>query len=627
MIDQRCIILAVFLLFTSSLFAQEDKSKQFVAQKELSRAEAMKATDPNAAIKIIESFLRQKRKKKNRNLEAEAYMLLGDIYMETGQQDGAKERYEQAALLLGEINAPHLRVRNYSTLGNLYLDEGNIKLAHENFSNCLRMKASQSTLMKCEVGMANLDFVTANYERSLEKYNAILDKHTPLLDSLTLAKIEARKTQIFVAQKRLPEARLSYNSSQNSFPNSYPVLEKDYVVIEEATDSILNNTKNIEDKIQLRQENLDYKQNRNFSSNAIISEQLELADLYLEKGEVKEAEKYVNASKSLVEKEVDPEQKARVFKKSSEVSKRRGALREAVEDFSNYTSASEKTIEKKERELKNKIKILRNQSNIDILEKDAQLEEKEALLLQNQIETQKLLIGFLAVLLLAALISFYFIMKNVRAKRKANTLLLLKSLRTQMNPHFIFNALNSVNNYIARNDERAANKFLTKFSRLMRMVLDYSQKDFIPFEDEMQLIELYLDLEHSRFRDKFDFTIEKKGTDDFVDVEIPPMLIQPFIENAVWHGLRYKTGKGHLKLSIRKTKDAIEIVIEDDGIGREKSKAIKTKNQKKYRSTGMKNVDKRIALVNEIYGKNYKIEVTDLLGNVEEPGTRVKIKL
>ncbi|MCB0530536.1 MAG: histidine kinase, partial [Saprospiraceae bacterium] len=169
--------------------------------------------------------------------------------------------------------------------------------------------------------------------------------------------------------------------------------------------------------------------------------------------------------------------------------------------------------------------------------KDFDLEEKEQALLQSQVRNQQLIIIFLCLLLLGATISLYFIVKNVRRRRQANQLLLLKSLRTQMNPHFIFNALNSVNNFISRNDERAANKFLSNFARLMRMVLDHSQKDFISFEEEVDLLELYLELEHFRFRDKFDYTFEKSPDIDYAAIDLPPMLLQPFVENAIWHGL------------------------------------------------------------------------------------------
>ena len=151
-----------------------------------------------------------------------------------------------------------------------------------------------------------------------------------------------------------------------------------------------------------------------------------------------------------------------------------------------------------------------------------------------------------------------------------------------MNPHFIFNALNSVNSFIATNDERTANKYLSDFSQLMRSVLENSEQDFIPLEKEIDLLELYTKLEHFRFKDKFDYSITVDENVKVNEFQIPPMLLQPYIENAVWHGLRYKQEKGKLEINIaQKTKDEITITIIDDGVGREKSKALKTENQQK----------------------------------------------
>ena len=216
--------------------------------------------------------------------------------------------------------------------------------------------------------------------------------------------------------------------------------------------------------------------------------------------------------------------------------------------------------------------------------------------------------------------------KSNQQKKITNNLLALKSLRSQMNPHFIFNALNSVNSFIAQSDERAANKYLTDFSTLMRAVLENSEKDFIPLSREIELLSLYLKLEHARFREKFDYTLE---IDEKVNVDaffIPPMLLQPYIENAVWHGLRYKKDKGHLEVKLlQKDKETLLITITDDGIGRQKSRELKTKNQLLQRSKGMNNVSSRIAILNDMYKDKLSVKVTDLHEN--GAGTQVVLEL
>ena len=132
-----------------------------------------------------------------------------------------------------------------------------------------------------------------------------------------------------------------------------------------------------------------------------------------------------------------------------------------------------------------------------------------------------------------------------------------------MNPRFIFNALNSVNHFISQNDERTANKFLSEFSRLMRLVLENSQEDFISLQKEEEIISLYVKLEHYRFRDKFDYQIHLDENLNKETLELPPMLIQPYIENAVWHGLRYKESKGNLDVHIGKDAQGLKVEILD----------------------------------------------------------------
>jgi LytS/YehU family sensor histidine kinase len=199
-------------------------------------------------------------------------------------------------------------------------------------------------------------------------------------------------------------------------------------------------------------------------------------------------------------------------------------------------------------------------------------------------------------------------------------------MRSQMNPHFIFNALNSVNSFIAVNDERNANRYLSEFSVLMRSVLENSDEDFIPLTKEVELLELYVKLEHNRFKDKFDYKIKVDENINLEQFSIPPMLLQPYIENAIWHGLRYKKEKGNLEISInQKNNETLLISIIDDGIGRKKSQELKTNNQLKQKSKGMNNIKNRIAILNDMYKDRVSVVVADVLENGE--GTKVTLLL
>ncbi|MDF2453473.1 MAG: regulator of cell autolysis, partial [Bacteroidota bacterium] len=231
---------------------------------------------------------------------------------------------------------------------------------------------------------------------------------------------------------------------------------------------------------------------------------------------------------------------------------------------------------------------------------------------------------FLIASLVILILLMGVIFKYSLAVKTQNKKISLQSLRREMNPHFIFNSLNSVNQFIAQNKEMEANKYLTSYSSLMRNMMENSSKDFILLQKEIEQLKKYLELEHLRFNDKFDYKIEIDESIDTDSVSIPNMLLQPHLENAIWHGLRYKEMKGFLLLMIKNHPDYIEISIEDDGIGIEKSKQLKTDNQKVHQSIGIKNINERIALLNDLY----KLKIVCLINTKpDHTGTIVVLRI
>jgi two-component system sensor histidine kinase YesM len=274
--------------------------------------------------------------------------------------------------------------------------------------------------------------------------------------------------------------------------------------------------------------------------------------------------------------------------------------------------------------------ILRDSSMIDQKvfqakeERIEQLEKERALqgqlLLQTRNWNYGIIVFFLVLLVASAFLLWSFMKVRMQNKRIA-----LQSLRREMNPHFIFNSLNSVNGFIAQNDEIKANKYLTSYAQLMRTNMEVSSKDFIPLDRELDLLRKYLELEHLRFGQHFDFEIQVPDDIPTEDFAIPGFLIQPHLENAIWHGLRYKKEKGTLVLSLKKSGKALLVSIEDNGIGIEESKKLKTENQKSHGSRGFSNILERIELLNGLYGFKIKLEVHSPI--VENSGTRVEYVL
>lgn len=205
----------------------------------------------------------------------------------------------------------------------------------------------------------------------------------------------------------------------------------------------------------------------------------------------------------------------------------------------------------------------------------------------------------------------------------------MNMLRAQMNPHFIFNSLNSINNFILKNDPRNASGYLTKFSRLMRMILDNSRTEWVTLENELNALDLYIQLESIRFDNRFQYRLHLDEEIDPARVIIPPLIIQPYVENAIWHGLLYREQPGGtLLLEIKRVKDQLRIKVADNGIGRAASAEMRSKSALKKKSHGMKITGERLEIVNMTYDANTSIEVEDLYDHHQHAcGTSVLITL
>jgi putative methionine-R-sulfoxide reductase with GAF domain len=207
----------------------------------------------------------------------------------------------------------------------------------------------------------------------------------------------------------------------------------------------------------------------------------------------------------------------------------------------------------------------------------------------------------------------------------------LTALRAQMNPHFIFNALNSVQQYILQGNVIEANKYLSKFSKLQREILNNSSQNFISLQKEMAMLGLYLELEQLRFAEKFTYSITKDETIDEEEIKIPPMIIQPFIENAIWHGLMPKTGERFVKVDFSLPKeDQLVCSITDNGIGREAALRLRNANSTDvpHQSRGLSLVYDRLKILQAQYGKPFTATTTDLTNaDGTSNGTRVTLSI
>ncbi|HQS55682.1 MAG: histidine kinase, partial [Bacteroidetes bacterium 24-39-8] len=203
------------------------------------------------------------------------------------------------------------------------------------------------------------------------------------------------------------------------------------------------------------------------------------------------------------------------------------------------------------------------------------------------------------------------------------------ALRAQMNPHFIFNCLNSIKLYTLENDSLTASEYLTKFSQLIRLVLENSRSEKVTLQKELETLRLYIELEAMRFKDKVRYHINVVPHIDQQYIEIPPLLLQPYVENAIWHGLMHKPDGGNIIIDISQPSEyLLHIEISDNGIGREMAKLHKSKSATRQKSFGLKMTSERLDAINYIYQTNTEVKIIDITDtNGEAIGTKVIIEI
>jgi sensor histidine kinase YesM len=245
------------------------------------------------------------------------------------------------------------------------------------------------------------------------------------------------------------------------------------------------------------------------------------------------------------------------------------------------------------------------------------------------------LLLMLSIVAAAVYLVFRIRVRSVRARAKQQTEYDVKmnemennALRTQMNPHFIFNSLNTINAFINSNDKKQANEYISKFSRLIRLILDHSRQKRVSLSEELEALSIYVQIEQIRFSNKFDYMLQIDTDIDAAEVEIPSLMIQPFVENAILHGLLPLESGGKLTMSLVKEAHILRCEITDNGIGRERAMKEKQAMPKKQKSHGLDITLKRIELFNKENGFNGGTEVIDLKDNNGNPaGTKVIIRL
>ena len=611
---------------------------------ELREVERNLAQNPEEVIKRLDGLIKYAIQEDLQESLSFSYYLMGSAYKELRQPQLAlhfmalaKENYDKPVTTSKNIKGEELKgpkeAKNrkatlpnkyYLEMGEIYMQLGEYIKANE-WLTTYKNKVNDPVL-EGEVNylIAQNWYALENYTEAIVLYQQLLEEEIQAQNEIQMRVCYSRLAACYISLDDTEQGLLYYNKSihgVNELQQQDAKSFSDYNTIsknKEVVTNALRKQNKLAEEAEIRSEAL------NIIDDSM--EYLRLAQVYLKAGNLEDSENsldqyFDNISYNLIDaKEIE------VIKEMALNLKNRNNHQKALQYLLMYENLSDT--------IRNRLLALERTSNrlgatgyqnslqLEILRKNKEISDNTINLLMRQsalkeenLKSQKTIIFLLAAFILIVMGALAYIIKVSQQRRIANQQLALRSLRTQMNPHFIFNALNSVNSFISVSDEHAANKFLTEFSTLMRIVMENSEHDFIPLTKEIEILKIYLELEHFRFKDKFDYKLHIDHSVDMDDLVIPPMMIQPYIENAIWHGLRYKDSSGNLDVQLSYQENTLKVEVKDDGIGRLKSKEIKTKNQRKTSSTALKNIQERVHLFNHLHQLQVDVEITDLHEN------------
>lgn len=602
----------------------KSRSSQGSITQLLRDAELTKSANPAQALNYVQEALGMSLAQADALNEARCYLLIGEINEQINEWTLALENYTKAyqRLAVRYASTPDY-ARTLRGLGNTYLKMANYDKALDYYRQTLALRLTDTEKAERQLDISEVYYQMGDYTGALTAVEEI--KVNPkIAGDVLLGKVQNQKAKIYARTNEVDKANTLYQSSQQnirSAGNAAPAKEEEALKsTKEEISEVLRDQKRYDEDITLRNQSIDYNRELN-NLTEVSKDKIELSKSLVAKGETNKAIQQLKEAAVLADSISNPNDQAAAYLNLATLYEKNGRAADALGAYRKYSESVIRNEQQTQINQQQRAELLLKQKEIETLSNEVVTGQREE---QTLLQQQQLVIYGLLIIIAVILITSYFIYKNAQASKRANQLLALKSLRAQMNPHFIFNALNSVNQFISQNDERSANKYLSEFSKLMRLVLENSQEDFISLQKEEEIISLYVKLEHYRFRDKFDYTLTIDESLNKETIQLPPMLIQPYIENAVWHGLRYKEEKGKLNLEFIRQDGHMKVVVADDGIGRKKSAQLKTDNQKKHHSTGLKNIQERLQILNTIYKTTFTVSIEDLPADA---GTRVTITL
>lgn len=625
----------IFLLFTIFLSAQNkvldslavvlSQTTNLPKRTQLLNkiSDSYKTSDPNAMQKFASEALELAKKTNNTKEEVLAYQNLGTSHIILGDYRKAIQYFDLTEKKLTGLNRTDQEIqeilaKTFGSKGIIYSEQNNYSLALSNDFKAMKIYEDTRNEVQLSKIYNNIGVIYQSIDDNDKALYYFLKSYV-LQKKVKAASLGAVCSNIglIYLDKNLPEkAKVFFDEGLNEFrknPNPrdlgelYNSLSQYYISkgqIENAKAYLLKaeeTFKSIDDKFGLSDTYLFL--GRIYFNEDRLDQSLELANKSLA------ISKDLNLPETNVKSE---ELLSRIFDK-------KGNVEQALIHLKNYSTEKEKLL--KAENAKERIK-----TELNFEFERQKIEQKE----KTDREKMKWYFGFFMLMIILTGIFFFF-----RNKEREKTILLQKqlaefqhkALHLQMNPHFVFNCLAAISSFIMQNDKEEAIKYLAKFSKLMRLTLDFSKESLITIDKEIESLKNYLELEQLRFNRKFDFKIYKDPLIED-DTALPSLLLQPYIENAVIHGVVPKEGKGFIRIKFEQTKESLICEIEDNGIGIETSKKLKENSVNIHKSMAMDISQKRLETLEKLEKKEVNLTIREIKGpDGAVEGTRVFLEL
>lgn len=576
---------------------------------------------------------------------ARSYNTIALVYNQKGNQAEALKNYLEVLKIRKEMGDQSGIANSYLRIGTTYEDQGNYPESMKNYLLALKIYEQvlndKRGIGRVYVNVGNLYYDQGNFNQALRYYSEALGYIKQVGDKLITGSIYINMANIYFEQGADSSAIKNYNESLK--------IQEETGNIENAA-ACYNNLGNIYGRQGNYAKSLENfflamnKWKKSGNKRDIGNAYINIGTLLRKQKKYADAEKYTLEGLQLSE-EVENKNAIRLsYTNLADLEEEKGNFKKALAYYKASINMKDSLLNESNSrtvaEMQAKYEAEKRENEIAILNKDKQLLNKDNDIKTIRIEKQNavqwyIISGFLLLTLFAWIAFRLYNQKKKTAFKYQVSEMETKLFRAQMNPHFIFNSLNSIQSLILEERSDLAREYLITFSRLTRAILEQTRKKNISLTQEIETLQMYLDVEKLRFDNKFEYEIKTDDITETDSVILPPLLIQPFVENSIIHGISHKEGNGKIVITFRKNNSCLQCTVLDDGVGRARSEEInKSKSRKnssiatqlaKDRITGMK-TDK--TYLQNKYRNEAGILITDLKDNNGKPqGTQVEINI